>query len=267
MAAAVATGAGSPGSASTARPTRSSPTSRASSTLHELAVEDAVHAHQRAKLERYGDTLFCVLRPARYIDETETVEFGEVHVFAGPQFVITVRHGEAPDLGDVRRRPRGPPRPAPPRAGRDPARDPRSRGRRLRPGRRGRRERHRRDRGRGLRRERRRLAPHLRAHPRGDRVPARHQAARPDARAADGRPGASTTRSAATCATSRTTRCASRSRPTASASCCRTSSTSTSRSRPRRSARHRTGRTRRSRRSPPGRRSCSRPRWSGRSTA
>jgi len=62
-----------------------------------------VNAHQRAKLERYGDTLFCVLRPARYIDEAETVEFGEVHVFAGPQFVITVRHGEAPDLGDIRR--------------------------------------------------------------------------------------------------------------------------------------------------------------------
>ncbi|MBW3608687.1 MAG: magnesium/cobalt transporter CorA [Actinobacteria bacterium] len=71
--------------------------------LHDLAVEDAVHAHQRPKLERYGDTLFCVLRPARYIDETETVEFGEVHVFAGPQFVITVRHGEAPDLARVRR--------------------------------------------------------------------------------------------------------------------------------------------------------------------
>jgi hypothetical protein len=43
-----------------------------------------------------------VLRPARYIDETETVEFGEVHVFAGPQFVITVRHSEAPDLAHVR---------------------------------------------------------------------------------------------------------------------------------------------------------------------
>jgi magnesium transporter len=70
--------------------------------LHELAVEDAVQAHQRAKLERYGDTLFLVLRPARYIDETETVEFGEVHVIAGPQFVITVRHAEAPDLHKVR---------------------------------------------------------------------------------------------------------------------------------------------------------------------
>jgi magnesium transporter len=71
--------------------------------LHELAVEDAVHAHQRPKLERYGDTLFCVLRPARYVDATETVEFGEVHVFAGPSFVVTVRHGEAPDVGAVRR--------------------------------------------------------------------------------------------------------------------------------------------------------------------
>ena len=71
--------------------------------LHELAVEDAIHAHQRPKLERYGDTLFLVLRPARYIDETETVEFGEIHVFAGPQFVITVRHGAASELGRVRR--------------------------------------------------------------------------------------------------------------------------------------------------------------------
>ena len=71
--------------------------------LHELAVEDAVHAHQRAKLERYGDMTFMVLRPARYLDETETVEFGEVHVFAGPRFVITLRHGESPDLQDVRR--------------------------------------------------------------------------------------------------------------------------------------------------------------------
>jgi magnesium transporter len=71
--------------------------------LHDLAVEDAVNAHQRPKLERYGETLFCVLRPARYIDEAETVEFGEVHIFAGPHFVITVRHSEAPDLAAVRR--------------------------------------------------------------------------------------------------------------------------------------------------------------------
>jgi magnesium transporter len=70
--------------------------------LHDLAVEDAVKAHQRAKLERYGGTLFLVLRPARYIDATETVELGELHIFAGPQFVITVRHAEAPDLAIVR---------------------------------------------------------------------------------------------------------------------------------------------------------------------
>src|SRR5512132_798881 len=72
--------------------------------LHELAVEDAVKAHQRPKLERYGDTLFLVVRPASYVDETETVLFGEVAVFVGPQFVITVRHGDAPELGPVRRR-------------------------------------------------------------------------------------------------------------------------------------------------------------------
>jgi magnesium transporter len=72
--------------------------------LHELAVEDAIVAHQRPKLERYDDTLFVVLRAARYIDEVETVEFGEVHVFVGPDFVVTVRHAEAPDLAAVRRR-------------------------------------------------------------------------------------------------------------------------------------------------------------------
>jgi magnesium transporter len=71
--------------------------------LHELAVEDAMEAHQRPKLERYGETVFCVLRPARYDDATESVEFGEVHVFAGPSFVVTVRHSEAPDIAAVRR--------------------------------------------------------------------------------------------------------------------------------------------------------------------
>jgi magnesium transporter len=70
--------------------------------LHDLAVEDAVQAHQRPKLERYGDTLFLVLRSARYLDDAETVEFGEVHIFAGPEFVITVRHAEAPDLQGIR---------------------------------------------------------------------------------------------------------------------------------------------------------------------
>jgi magnesium transporter len=46
--------------------------------------------------------LFLVLRLARYVDQTETVEFGEVHVFAGLQYVISVRHSEAPDLARVR---------------------------------------------------------------------------------------------------------------------------------------------------------------------
>jgi magnesium transporter len=72
--------------------------------LHELALEDAILAHQRPKLERYDDTLFVVLRSARYLDDIEEVEFGEVHLFVGPDFVITVRHSEAPDLAAVRRR-------------------------------------------------------------------------------------------------------------------------------------------------------------------
>ena len=72
--------------------------------LHPLSVEDTMDAHQRPKLERYGETLFIVLRPARYVDESETVEFGETHVFVGRDFVITVRHSEVPDLGEVRRR-------------------------------------------------------------------------------------------------------------------------------------------------------------------
>jgi magnesium transporter len=72
--------------------------------LHPLAVEDAVEAHQRPKLERYDQTLFVVLKTARYLDETETVEFGEIHVFVGEDFVITVRHGEASALDEVRQR-------------------------------------------------------------------------------------------------------------------------------------------------------------------
>jgi magnesium transporter len=72
--------------------------------LHEVAVEDAIVAHQRPKLERYGPTLFVVLRAARYLDDLEEVEFGEIHVFVGRNFVLTVRHSEAPDLAAVRRR-------------------------------------------------------------------------------------------------------------------------------------------------------------------
>ena len=72
--------------------------------LHEVAVEDAIVAHQRPKLERYGNTLFVVLRSATYIDREEEVEFGEIHVFVGPNFVLTVRHSRTPDLAVVRNR-------------------------------------------------------------------------------------------------------------------------------------------------------------------
>jgi magnesium transporter len=72
--------------------------------LHDLAVEDAITAHQRPKLERYGKTLFVVLRAARYLDDVEEVEFGELHLFIGSNFLISVRHSESPDLSVVRRR-------------------------------------------------------------------------------------------------------------------------------------------------------------------
>jgi magnesium transporter len=88
-----------------ARPTASELHSLAAEfDLHPLAVEDAMEAHQRPKLERYGETLFVVLSAARYVDALEEVDFGELHVFVGPDFVITVRHGAAPDLSAVRRR-------------------------------------------------------------------------------------------------------------------------------------------------------------------
>jgi magnesium transporter len=72
--------------------------------LHDLAVEDAISAHQRPKLERYPDHLFTVLRPARYLDATETVEFGELHIFTGKNYVVTIRHAETAGVARVRRR-------------------------------------------------------------------------------------------------------------------------------------------------------------------
>ncbi|CAN5440908.1 magnesium/cobalt transporter CorA [Microbacterium sp.] len=77
--------------------------------LHSLAVEDALSGHQRPKLDHYGDSVFIVLRPARYLDSEEEVEFGEVHVFVGPGFIVTVRHAESPDLAKVRSRLEGDP--------------------------------------------------------------------------------------------------------------------------------------------------------------
>jgi magnesium transporter len=70
--------------------------------LHPLAVEDAIHAHQRPKLEVYEGMLFVVLKTARYVDPTEVIELGELLVFLGDDFVITVRHGEASSLAPVR---------------------------------------------------------------------------------------------------------------------------------------------------------------------
>jgi len=72
--------------------------------LHELAMEDAIEAHQRPKLEVYDESLFVVLRTVRYVDEIEQVEFGEIQVFVGDGFVVHVRHGEASALRDARRR-------------------------------------------------------------------------------------------------------------------------------------------------------------------
>ena len=76
--------------------------------LHPLAVEDAVHAHQRPKVERYDDTLFAVFKTVRYVEHdeltatSEVVETGEIMVFTGPDFVITVRHGGHGSLGPLR---------------------------------------------------------------------------------------------------------------------------------------------------------------------
>jgi magnesium transporter len=72
--------------------------------LHQLAIEDAIVAHQRPKLERYDGVLFVVLKAANYLDVPEEVDFGELHLFVGPNFVITVRHSESPDLSHVRHR-------------------------------------------------------------------------------------------------------------------------------------------------------------------
>ncbi len=70
--------------------------------LHPLAVEDAVNAHQRPKLEVFGEALFVVLKTVRYVDSAEVIETGELMLFVGERYVVSVRHGAASDLGDVR---------------------------------------------------------------------------------------------------------------------------------------------------------------------
>lgn len=71
--------------------------------LHPLAVEDAGDSHQRPKLEHYGDTLFLVLKTLWYVDAEDAVETGEINMFVGLDFVVTIRHGEGIDLADSRR--------------------------------------------------------------------------------------------------------------------------------------------------------------------
>ncbi|HNM97365.1 MAG TPA: magnesium and cobalt transport protein CorA, partial [Marmoricola sp.] len=71
--------------------------------LHPLAVEDALSAHQRPKLERYDDSLFMVLKTLWYVDATDAVETGEINLFVGAKFVVSVRHGEGGALADARK--------------------------------------------------------------------------------------------------------------------------------------------------------------------
>jgi magnesium transporter len=72
--------------------------------LHELAVEDAISAHQRPKVERYADSLFIVLKTLWYVDEEDAVETGEISLFVGHKFVVTVRHGSGGGLKEARQR-------------------------------------------------------------------------------------------------------------------------------------------------------------------
>ncbi len=70
--------------------------------LHDLAIEDACAAHQRPKIEEFGDSLFIVLHTANFIDDQ--VKFGETHFFLGPRFLVTVRHGYSLSHSKVRAR-------------------------------------------------------------------------------------------------------------------------------------------------------------------
>jgi len=72
--------------------------------LHDLAVEDAQVAHQRPKLEQYGDSIFVVLRPAILTSDQQHVQLGETHLFVGPRYVVSIRHGDTPSYTAVRTR-------------------------------------------------------------------------------------------------------------------------------------------------------------------
>jgi magnesium transporter len=72
--------------------------------LHELAIEDAQNPHQRPKIEDYDQDVFIVLKTAHYHEDREIVHFGEIHLFAGPGYAITVRHGPGSELASARQR-------------------------------------------------------------------------------------------------------------------------------------------------------------------
>src|SRR5207342_1150176 len=70
--------------------------------LHDLAVEDAHNAHQRPKIEAYGDTLFIAIHTAQTVDSH--IRFGETHIFVGPRYLVTVRHGASSSYAPARAR-------------------------------------------------------------------------------------------------------------------------------------------------------------------
>jgi len=72
--------------------------------LHDLAIEDAARAHQQPKLERYGDSLFVVLRTAHLDPTTGGIDYGETHLFVGPNYIVSIRHGRSLPYTDVRTR-------------------------------------------------------------------------------------------------------------------------------------------------------------------
>lgn len=77
--------------------------------LHDLAIEDALNAHQRPKLESYGDTVFIVLRTAQMNFKKHHIDFGETHFFLGSNFIVNVRHGSSLSYKEVRSRCEGTP--------------------------------------------------------------------------------------------------------------------------------------------------------------
>ena len=72
--------------------------------LHDLAIEDALRAHQRPKIEIYGDSLFIVLRTAQLNRAERRIDFGETHFFVGPRYIVSVRHGASLSYAEVRAR-------------------------------------------------------------------------------------------------------------------------------------------------------------------